>query len=242
MKKILLMSTILIFYSIVTMAQREMRQRIPLIGTQAPSFNAPSTNGPISFPDDYGKDWKILFAHPRDFTPVCSSEILELAHHQQEFKDLGAHIVVMSVDKMASHRSWKADLEEVSRNGSSKVKIEFPLVVDSSSVNSYSYGMIDPQSVNNQSIRGVFFIDPENKIKAFLFYPNEVGRNIDEIIRMLKALQAQYSHQNTVIPANWQPGDDAMIPILTKEDKEELQNPESNIHFINWYMIYRKLK
>jgi peroxiredoxin (alkyl hydroperoxide reductase subunit C) len=102
--------------------------------------------------------------------------------------------------------------------------------------------MIDPQSLNNQSIRGVFFIDPENKIKAFLFYPNEVGRNIDEIIRMLKALQTQYSHQNTVMPANWQPGDEAMIPILTKEDKEELKNPESNIHFINWYMIYRKLK
>lgn len=224
------------------MAQREMRQRIPLIGSQAPSFKAPSTNGPISFPDDFGKDWKILFSHPRDFTPVCSSEILELAYHQNEFKELGTHIVVMSVDRMASHRSWKTDLEDVSRNGRSKVKIEFPLVVDSSSVNSYSYGMIDPQSLNNQSIRGVFFIDPENKIKAFLFYPNEVGRNIDEVIRMLKALQTQYSHQNTVMPANWQPGDEAMIPILTKEDKEELKNPESNIHFINWYMIYRKLK
>jgi peroxiredoxin (alkyl hydroperoxide reductase subunit C) len=102
--------------------------------------------------------------------------------------------------------------------------------------------MVDPQASSNQSIRGVFFIDPENKIKAFLFYPNEVGRNIEEIIRMLKALQVQYSHHNTVIPANWQPGDEAMIPILTKEDKDDLQNPESNIHYINWYMIYRKLK
>ncbi len=242
MKNLILIAAILLSQFISAMAQREMRQRIPLIGSQAPSFKAPSTNGPISFPDDFGKDWKILFSHPRDFTPVCSSEILELAYHQNEFKELGTHIVVMSVDRMASHRSWKADLEDVSRNGRSKVKIEFPLVVDSSSVNSYSYGMIDPQSLNNQSIRGVFFIDPENKIKAFLFYPNEVGRNIDEIIRMLKALQTQYSHQNTVMPANWQPGDEAMIPILTKEDKEELKNPESNIHFINWYMIYRKLK
>lgn len=242
MKNLLLIAAILLYPFSNTMAQREMRQRIPLIGSPAPSFKAPSTNGPISFPDDFGKDWKILFSHPRDFTPVCSSEILELAYHQKEFRELGAHIVVMSVDRLASHRSWKADLEEVSRNGRPKVKIEFPLVVDSSSVNSYSYGMIDPQSLNNQSIRGVFFIDPENKIKAFLFYPNEVGRNIDEIIRMLKALQTQYSHQNTVMPANWQPGDEAMIPILTKEDKEELKNPESNIHFINWYMIYRKLK
>lgn len=242
MKNQILLSGIMLFFIVNSMAQNEMRQRIPLIGSQAPSFKAPSTNGPISFPDDYGKDWKVLFAHPRDFTPVCSSEILELAYHQSEFKDLGVHIVVMSVDRMASHRTWKADLEQIDRNGRGKVKIEFPLVVDSSSVISHSYGMVDPQSNNNQSIRGVFFIDPENRIKAFLFYPNEVGRNIDEIIRLLKALQAQYNNQNTVIPANWQPGDEAMIPILTKEDKEELKSPESKIHFINWYMIFRKLK
>ena len=224
----------------ITQAQREARQRIPLIGTQAPVFKAPSTNGPVSFPDDFGKDWKILFAHPRDFTPVCSSEILELAYRQNEFKELGAHIIVISVDRMASHRSWKADLEDVSYKGRNKVKISFPLVVDSSSVISYSYGMVDPQAINNQSIRGVFFIDPENKIRAFQFYPSEVGRSTDEIVRLLKALQNQYIHQNTVIPANWQPGDDVMVPILTKEDKEELKSPEPKIHFINWYMIYRK--
>jgi len=101
--------------------------------------------------------------------------------------------------------------------------------------------MIDPESDISQNIRGVFFIDPENKVKAFLFYPIEVGRNIDEIIRLLKALQAQYANQNTVMPCNWQPGDDAMIPILSKEDREELKSPESNIHFINWYMIYRNI-
>ena len=240
MKRIILITGIMLFSLNITLAQREARQRIPLIGTQAPAFKAPSTNGLVSFPDDFGKDWKILFAHPRDFTPVCSSEILELAYRQNEFKELGAHIIVISVDRMASHRSWKADLEDVSYKGRNKVKISFPLVVDSSSVISYSYGMVDPQSVNNQSIRGVFFIDPENKIRAFQFYPSEVGRSTDEIVRLLKALQNQYIHQNTVIPANWQPGDDVMVPILTKEDKEELKNPEPKIHFINWYMIYRK--
>ena len=240
MKRIILITGIMLFSLNITLAQREARQRIPLIGTQAPAFKAPSTNGLVSFPDDFGKDWKILFAHPRDFTPVCSSEILELAYRQNEFKELGAHIIVISVDRMASHRSWKADLEDVSYKGRNKVKISFPLVVDSSSVISYSYGMVDPQSVNNQSIRGVFFIDPENKIRAFQFYPSEVGRSTDEIVRLLKALQNQYIHQNTVIPANWQPGDDVMVPILTKEDKEELKSPEPKIHFINWYMIYRK--
>jgi peroxiredoxin (alkyl hydroperoxide reductase subunit C) len=242
MRKLILISGAMLFCLNIILAQREARQRIPLIGTQAPSFKAPSTNGTISFPEDFGKDWKILFAHPRDFTPVCSSEILELAYRQSEFKELGTQIVVMSVDRMASHRSWKADLEDVSFKGRSKVKIGFPLVVDSSSVISYSYGMVDPQSVNNQSIRGVFFIDPENKIRAFQFYPSEVGRSTDEIMRVLKALQTQYTHQNTIIPANWQPGDDVMVPILTKEDKEDLKSPEPKVHFINWYMIFRKLK
>lgn len=240
MRKLILITGALLFSLNIAMAQRETRQRIPLIGSQAPAFKAPSTNGQVSFPDDFGKDWKILFAHPRDFTPVCSSEILELAHRQSEFKELGTHIIVISVDRLASHRSWKADLEDVSFKGRSRVKIDFPLVVDSSSVISYSYGMVDPQSMNHQSIRGVFFIDPENKIRAFQFYPNEVGRSTDEIVRLLKALQTQYSHQNTVIPANWKPGDDVMVPILTKEDKEDLKSPEPKVHFINWYMIFRK--
>jgi peroxiredoxin (alkyl hydroperoxide reductase subunit C) len=221
-------------------AQRDTNQRIPLIGMKAPSFKAPSTNGPISFPEDFGKSWKILFAHPRDFTPVCSSEILELAYRQQEFKELGTDILVISVDRMASHRSWKADLEGVSFRGHETVKIEFPLVVDSSAVIVHSYGMIDTKSTSNQSVRGVFFIDPENAIRAFQFYPNEVGRNTDEILRTLKALQYHSSHENIVIPANWQPGDDVMIPMLTTEDKEELRKPDSRIHYINWYMIFKK--
>jgi peroxiredoxin 2/4 len=223
-------------------AQREASQRIPLIGMKAPAFKAPSTNGPISFPGDFGKRWKILFSHPRDFTPVCSSEILELAHRQQEFKALETDILVISVDRMASHRSWKADLEDVTFRGRDRVKIEFPLVVDSSAVIAHSYGMIDSKSTSNQSVRGVFFIDPENVIRAFQFYPNEVGRNTDEIVRTLKALQYHSAHENIVIPANWQPGDDVMIPMLTTEDKEELKSPDSKIHFINWYMIFKKHK
>lgn len=241
MKTILLITLIFLLSFAPAQAQKHKKERIPSIGSQAPSFHAPSTNGPISFPSDYGKNWKVLFAHPRDFTPVCSSEILELAYHQEEFKELGTQIVVISVDRMASHITWKADLEKVNLNNRGTVKIEFPLVVDSTAIISTKYGMVDSKSTNTQNIRGVFFIDPDNVVKAFLFYPIEVGRNIDEILRLLKALQAQYANKNTVMPCNWQPGDDAMIPILTKEDKEELKTPESKIHFINWYMIYRKI-
>jgi peroxiredoxin 2/4 len=240
MKKLALiigLTTLLFNFS---MAQRGGDQRIPLIGSQAPAFKSASTNGPVSFPDDFGRAWKILFAHPRDFTPVCSSEILELAFVNDEFEKLGAQLLVISVDRMASHQNWKSDLESIDYKGRGKVTIDFPLVVDSSAVISRSYGMIDPRSQSGQNIRGVFFISPDNIIRAFHFYPNEVGRNTDEILRTLKALQIQQSQDNIVIPANWQPGEDVMIPVLTKEDREEMQTPESKIHYINWYMIYRK--
>lgn len=242
MKKIQVIAFLIIVSFMSSFSQQKVQQKIPLIGSKAPSFKAPSTVGQIDFPADFGKSWKILFAHPRDFTPVCSSEILELAYRQNEFVDMGAKIAIISIDRMASHRTWKADLEAISLKDRPPVKINFPLIVDSSAVNSKKYGMIDNRSEKNQSVRGVFFIDPENKIKAFLFYPNEVGRNIDEIIRLLTALQTQYSHQNTVMPANWKPGDEAMIPILTDDDKKELKSPDSKIRFINWYMIFRKLK
>ena len=242
MKKLVLIAVILILSAPVLLSQKRETQRIPLIGSFAPSFKSPSTNGVISFPADFGKKWKILFAHPRDFTPVCSSEILELAYRQDEFKNLGTQIVILSVDKMVSHMSWKADLEDISYRGRNKVKIDFPFVVDSSSVIADSYGMLDSKSNPGQSVRGVFFVDPENKIRAFYFYPNEVGRNIDEVLRTLKALQTNYSEPDVVLPANWQPGDDVMIPFLSKEDKEKLKKSDSGIYYINWYMIYKKAK
>lgn len=229
-------------FSIHIFAQRGESQRIPLIGSQAPSFRSTSTNGMLSFPKDFGEKWKILFAHPRDFTPVCSSEILELAYRQDEFKKLNTEIAILSVDKLVSHKSWKADLESIEFKGREKVKIEFPLIVDSSAVISYKYGMLDSNASVGQSVRGVFFIDPENTIRAFQFYPNEVGRNVDEILRTLKALQTRDQNKHIVLPVNWQPGDDYMLPFLTPEDKEELKKPDSDIYYINWYMIYKKGK
>jgi len=224
----------------VMTAQTRGSQRIPLIGSKAPTFKAPSTNGPVSFPGDFGDKWKILFAHPRDFTPVCSSEVLDLAFRQKEFKELGTQIVVVSVDKMVSHLSWKADLEEINFKGRDKVKIDFPLVIDSSYAISYKYGMVDTQSSSGQSVRGIFFIDPQNVVRAFQFYPSEVGRNTDEILRTLKALQTHDRHEDIVLPVNWQPGDDFMKHSLSPEDKESLKKPDSDIYYINWYMIYKK--
>jgi peroxiredoxin (alkyl hydroperoxide reductase subunit C) len=242
MKPILFTIIFTLCLSILSIAQQGESQRIPLIGTQAPSFKSPTTNGMLAFPKDFGDKWKILFAHPRDFTPVCSSEILELAFRQDEFKNLNAEIVVLSVDKMVSHLSWKSDLESIEFKGREKVKINFPLVVDSSAVISYKYGMLDSNSKVGQSVRGVFFIDPENTIRSFQFYPIELGRNIDEILRILTALQEHDRVKNIVLPVNWQPGDDYMLPFLTPEDKEELKKDDSDVYYINWYMIYKKSK
>jgi peroxiredoxin (alkyl hydroperoxide reductase subunit C) len=240
MKYLIALCGLCLLLSDAIIAQHGSSQRIPLIGSNAPSFKAPSTNGHLSFPDDFGTRWKIIFSHPRDFTPVCSSEVLDLGYRQQEFKELNTQLIVLSVDRLVSHQSWKADLEDIDFKGRGKVNIEFPLVVDSSYSISYKYGMVDTNANTGQSVRGVFFIDPENIVRAFQFYPSEVGRNTDEIIRTLKALQAHDSHENIVTPVNWKPGDDFMTPFLTAEDKEELKKPDSNIYYINWYMIYKK--
>lgn len=242
MKRIILVAWLLILSVSVSMAQKLGNQRIPLIGSVSPSFKSQSTNGAVKFPDDFGNKWKILFAHPRDFTPVCSSEILELAYRQDEFVQLNTQIIVISVDKLVSHQSWKSDLEQINYKGHGKVKINFPLVVDSSYAICDSYGMLDTKSGRGKSVRGVFFVDPQNEIRAFYFYPIEIGRNTDEILRTLKALQTHDANPEVVLPCNWQPGDDVMIPFLSKEDKIELRKPDPGLYYINWYMIYKKAK
>ena len=239
MKHIPIVLGILLLTATQSVAQQSS-QRIPLIGSSAPSFTSQSTNGTVHFPGDFGKKWKILFAHPRDFTPVCSSEILDLGYRQNDFKALNTQIVVLSVDRYVSHKSWKADLESIDFKGRGKVKIEFPLVVDSAYSISYKYGMVDTQTKSGQSVRGVFFIDPDNIIRAFQFYPAEVGRNTDEILRTLQALQAHDKYEDIVLPVNWRPGDDFMKVNLTPKDKKELKKKDSDIYYINWYMIYKK--
>jgi peroxiredoxin 2/4 len=213
---------------------------VPLIGSTAPAFKAKSTNGDINFPEDFGKSWKILFAHPRDFTPVCSSEILELAQHQGDFKALNTSVVIISTDGIDSHIAWKTALEAINYKGRKPVKINFPLVEDQSYRIVKSYGMLDGIKIG-QSIRGVFFIDPENKIRAFAFYPQEVGRSSMEIKRTLIALQTNYADNKVFLPSDWQSGDDVMLSYLDENDKIEMEKPNSLIYKMSFFMIYRKM-
>jgi peroxiredoxin 2/4 len=240
MKTIILIIGIFVLSLNQLWSQSARNSQIPLIGSEAPAFKAQSTNGDINFPKDFGKSWKILFAHPKDFTPVCSSEILELAHQQEDYKALNTKVVVVSTDVIDSHNSWKAALEEVEFKGKKPVKIHFPLVEDHTYSIARSYGMIDTQANAGQSVRGVFFIDPENKVRAFSFYPNEVGRSSEEIKRTLIALQTNYSNPKVVLPSNWQPGEDVMLPHMDVYDQTEMKKSNSKIYQKAWFMTYMK--
>ncbi len=214
--------------------------RIPLIGETAPSFTAESTGGLINFPFDYGRKWKILFSHPQDFTPVCSSEILELANLQEEFDKLNVKLVVVSTDPLDTHFAWKKAMEDVEFKGRIPSKIKFPLVDDSAIAISKQYGMIHPESNTTKSVRGVFVIDPDNVIQAIYFYPMSVGRNTDELIRTVQALQST-AKSNLMTPADWRAGQDLIAPVPPLAD-QRTENMPDGYYKLAWFMWYKKAK
>lgn len=223
----------LIMLSAITIAQSQ--PRIPLIGEKAPGFTGTSTNGVINFPEDFGKNWKMLFSHPQDFTPVCTSELLELAAMQEDFKELGVDIIVISTDKLNDHHSWVDAMEEIEFKGREPVKINFPLVDDHKVKISYKYGMVHEYRLTKRDVRGVFIIDSDNIIRSLQFYPMEIGRNLHEIKRTIIALQT--SDKNDVFtPANWEPGNDVL---LYHHNKKDLAHPD--VYQLSWFLTYKKL-
>lgn len=206
--------------------------KIPLIGSKAPSFTANSTNGEITFPEGYGKSWKILFSHPQDFTPVCSSELLELAYAQKDFENLGVKLAVISTDNLEMHQMWKASLEELDYKGRGPQKIYFPLIDDHTINASRKYGMIHSPTSTNKDIRGVFIIDPNNMVRSINFYPMAIGRNMEEIKRIVVALQTS-DQQMVYTPANWEKGDDVLIHQFPYTQKELAENPNVQDAYYN---------
>ena len=148
--------------------------------------------------------------------------------------------MVVSTDILAQHESWKASLEEIHYQGREPVSIEFPLVADNDLKVSTRYGMIHSAESASQNVRGVYFIDPENTVRAIFFYPNEVGRNVDEIQRTLVSLQNHYDNKSQVTPANWQSGEDVLIPVPSKEVKESIGKPDSDYYQAAWFMTFLK--
>jgi peroxiredoxin (alkyl hydroperoxide reductase subunit C) len=212
----------------------------PQIGDNAPSFTAKSTNGNLVFPNDFGTNWKILFSHPKDFTPVCSTEIIQLAAMQDEFEKLGVRIAVISTDSIKQHYSWKKALEEISYKGRRPVKIHFPIIADENYAISVKYGMIHEKYNTSMDVRGVFIINPENKICAIFFYPTNIGRNMEEIKRTVTALQV--AGQNCVLPVNWKPGEDVMVPHFPYTEEQLKAKPSLKNDYYNYgpFIWFRK--
>jgi len=221
-------------------ANEDSHFRIPLIGESAPAFIAESTNGTIHFPSDFGSQWKVLISHPQDFTPVCSTEILELAYLQNQFDKMGVKLIVVSTDLLQTHYEWKQELEKVTLNNRQPIKIAFPLVDDKKIAISKQYGMIHSETNSTKSVRGVFIIDPNNIIQAIYFYPMKVGRNIDELVRMISALQIT-SKERVMTPANWKVGNDLMIPFNPDIDKKEVKVASNEFYSPAWFMWFKKV-
>lgn len=221
MKQLLL--TIMSVFLVAGMSMAE-DHKIPLIGSKAPSFKANSTHGMLNFPNDFGKSWKILFSHPADFTPVCSSELLELANLQPKLDKLGVKVAVISTDKVEVHKMWQAHLEELDYKNRGTKEIEFPLFEDPNGKNSKIYGMLHEPTSTSKDIRGVFIIDDQNIVRSINFYPIQIGRNMDEIIRIVEALQVTDETQ-VLTPANWSKGDDVIMPHFPYTKSQLAENP-----------------
>jgi len=214
---------------------------IPMIGETAPSFTANTTNGKLNFPEDFGKNWKILFSHPKDLTPVCTSEIMELAKMQDEFNKLGVKIAIISVDNVSTHLQWKQLMEDILQDETDSVKIDFPFIDDSNAKVSNRYGMIHAWENPTRDVRGVFVISPENVIQTINFYPMNIGRNLEEIKRSIVALQTA-KEDNVLLPANWNEGDDVLLPYVPYSQSELDENPdlENKYYKVGVNMWYKR--
>lgn len=241
MKSITIILTLFFTLSLYTIAQDNKDIRIPLIGEITPRFNGVSTHGKINFPEDYFGKWKILFSHPADFTPVCTSEIIELANLQEDFKDLNTAIIVISTDGINSHMEWVKSIESLEYKDHKNIKVQFPLVSDVGLEISKKFGMLHPYSNTTRDVRGVFIVDPDNKIQALFYYPPTVGRNMNEIKRTLIALQT-HDKEACLTPANWKPGEDVLIPSPSSaaEAQKLRDKKDPNLSEIAWYMWLKK--
>ncbi|WP_277985495.1 peroxiredoxin [Methanolobus psychrotolerans] len=215
---------------------------MPLIGDDAPSFTARTTMGDISFPKDYKGKWVILFSHPADFTPVCTTEFMTFATMQEDFRELNTELIGLSIDSIYAHIAWLRTIKEkIVYKGMKDVEVNFPVIEDLKMEVAKKFGMVQPQASTTQAVRAVFIMDPKAKVRAILYYPLSNGRNMDEIKRLVLAMQKSDS-ENIATPANWQPGDDVIIPPPGScgTAKERVESKEEGKYCLDWFMCLKK--
>jgi peroxiredoxin 2/4 len=216
--------------------------RMPLIGEKAPSFKAESTQGPVNFPDDYKGKWVVFFSHPADFTPVCTTEFMTFATMAPEFEKLNCKLLGLSIDSTYSHIAWLRTIKEkIEYKGMKSVEVNFPVISDLTMEVSKAFGMLQPSASTTQAVRAVFIVDPEAKVRAILYYPLSNGRNMEEVKRLLVAMQLSDKHK-IATPANWQPGDDVIVPPPGScgSAKERMANPGEDVRCLDWFLCLKK--
>ncbi len=215
---------------------------MPRIGDKAPEFKAVTTQGEINFPKDYAGEWVILFSHPADFTPVCTSEFMTFAHLESKFKKANCNLVGLSIDGLYSHIAWLRNIKEkIDYKGMKNIEVKFPLIEDITMNVAKKYGMIQPGESKTQAVRAVFFIDPKGVIRAIIYYPLSLGRNFDEIYRALIAMQTSDKF-SVATPADWNPGDDVIIsPAGNCGVADERMTKSDDLKCEDWYFCTKKL-
>lgn len=214
---------------------------MPRIGDQAPSFKAVTTQGNIQFPDDYKGKWVILFSHPADFTPVCTSEFMTFAKMQDRFQALNCELVGLSVDGLYSHIAWLRTIKEkIEFRDMKNMEVKFPLIEDITMDIAKKYGMIQPGESSTKAVRAVFFIDPKGIIRAIIYYPLSLGRNFDELERALVAMQTADKYE-IATPADWIPGEDVIVSPAGSCGiaKERMENEDLDCK--DWFFCTKKL-
>src|SRR5690625_4040642 len=219
------------------MSEQNVQQvyNLPRIGDPAPSFEVNTTHGTIKL-EDYKGQWLVLFSHPADFTPVCTTEFVGFQEIYPQLRELDTELLGLSIDSTQSHIAWVRNIEQ-----NFNTDIEFPVIADLSKEVAMKYGMIHPNDGGTEASRAVFVIDPDQVIKAIIYYPLTTGRNMDEIVRLVKALQTTVNHSVST-PANWKPGDKVLVPPPASQQQAEERMKEEGIEVIDWYLAKKELK
>ena len=217
-------------------------ERMPMIGDPAPEFRAMTTMGKVDFPADYKGSWVVLFSHPADFTPVCTTEFIGFSKMADEFAEINTKLIGLSIDSLHSHLAWARSIENIDLDGNGPVKVKFPIIADISMAVAKKYGMLQTVA-KTQTIRAVFIIDPDGYIRTILYYPMSTGRNLPEIKRIVVALQ-KHDEDNVSTPANWQPGDNVIIgaPLTLEEAEARMASEDEDLIKYDWYLTMKKEK
>lgn len=206
---------------------------IPRIGETAPDFTANSTHGELKFSEWQGNSWVILFSHPADFTPICATEMSSFARRNDEFVKRNVKLLGLSIDSIHAHMAWLKNIKD--KMG---VELPFPLIADNGAV-AAKYGMLHPNAHSTATVRALFIIDPKRVVRALIYYPLTNGRNIDEVLRLVDAIQTT-TEKGVVTPANWKPGDKVIV--VPPLNADTLKKRESEPYeFVDFYLAYKQL-